>query len=72
MSEASGGAERSEAVEPLRPFWEDGNLKGLRRMETEGGREKAPKATRAFSGPTALERMSIKTLSSIPSICLYA
>ena len=63
---------RVAVVSSPKPFWEDGNLKGLRRMETEGGREKAPKATRAFSGPTALERMSIKTLSSIPSICLYA
>ena len=69
-SDASGGAERSEAVAPLRPFWSDLNLLGLMRMETEGGRERASKAMRARSGPTALERMSIRTLSSIPSISL--
>ena len=69
-SERWGRAERGGW--PLRPFWSDLNLKGLRRIETEGGRERASKATRARSGPTALERMSIKTLSSIPSISLYA
>ena len=72
LCEASGGDERSEAVAPLRPFWSDMNFNALYLMETEGGRERASKAMRALSGPTALERMSNRTLSSIPSISHYA
>ena len=70
-SEASGGAERSEASEwplPSGQIWSKGILKGLIRIETEGGREKASKAVEARSGPTALSKMSIRTLSSKPTI----
>ena len=70
-SEASGGAERSEASEwplPSGQKWSKGILKGLIRIETEGGWEKASKAVEARSGPTALSKMSIRTLSSKPTI----